>query len=127
MEVDERYVRQAFNHKFRGFCRCRCRSAYVGPQGFVSGRLLHFGNPQPEESPTPGDHRLTLWPRVARNRWKKTSRLTPSAVAGQRALYRSLDANRPFPAGGVPANYVSGIRPQVLRTSVLSVELQEFQ
>ena len=32
MEVDERHVRQAFSHKFRGFCRCRCRSGYVGPQ-----------------------------------------------------------------------------------------------
>jgi hypothetical protein len=32
VEVDERYVRQAFSHKFRGFCRCRCRSGYVGPQ-----------------------------------------------------------------------------------------------
>ena len=30
--MDQRYVRQAFSHKFRGFCRCRCRSGYVGPQ-----------------------------------------------------------------------------------------------
>jgi hypothetical protein len=34
MEVDQRYVWQAFSHKFRGFCRCRCRSGYVGPQEF---------------------------------------------------------------------------------------------
>ena len=32
VEVDECDVRQAFSHKFRGFCRCRCRSRYVGPQ-----------------------------------------------------------------------------------------------
>ena len=55
-------------------------------QGVVLGRLLHFGNPQPEESLTPEDHHLTLWPQVARNCWKKTSRLTPPAVAGQRTL-----------------------------------------
>jgi hypothetical protein len=28
-------------------------------KGVVSGRLLHFENPQQEGSPTPGDHRLT--------------------------------------------------------------------
>ena len=55
-------------------------------QGVVLGRPLHFGNPQPEESLTPEDHHLTLWPQVARNCWKKTSRLTPPAVAGQRTL-----------------------------------------
>ena len=32
MEVDESYVWQAFSHKFRGFCRCRCRSGYGRPQ-----------------------------------------------------------------------------------------------
>ena len=32
MEVDERYLWQAFSHKFGGFCRCRRRSGYVGPQ-----------------------------------------------------------------------------------------------
>ena len=55
-------------------------------QGVVSGRLPHFVNPQPEEFPTPGDHHPTLQPQVARNCWKKTSRLTPPAVAGQRTL-----------------------------------------
>ena len=32
MEVDERYLWQAFIHKFRGFRRRRSRSGYVGPQ-----------------------------------------------------------------------------------------------